>query len=89
MKESEAALKSGESLEVRRRVKRILEQKRETPITPEQLRQIRAVMVLERIGDGGSKNLLKRWAGGPVGALLTVEASAALKRLEAVAKANR
>jgi len=44
---------------------------------------------MELIGDRESKNLLKRWAGGPVGALLTVEGSAALKRLEAASKANR
>ena len=85
----EATLKSRPSLEVRVRVQRILEQKQRAAITSEQLRQIRAVMVLELIGDGESKNLLKRWAGGPVGALLTMEASAALKRLEAVSKANR
>jgi hypothetical protein len=46
-------------------------------------------MVLELIGDAESKNLLKRWAGGPVGALLTMEASTALARLDAVSKANR
>jgi hypothetical protein len=85
----EATLKRPESLEVRLRVKRILEQKQGVAITSEQLRQIRAVMVLERIGAGEAKNLLRRWAGGPVGALLTMEASAALKRLEAVSKANR
>ena len=85
----EATLKRPESLEVRLRVKRILEQKQAVPIPSEQLRQIRAVMIVERIGDGESKNLLKRWAGGPAGARLTREASAALKRLEAVSKANR
>jgi hypothetical protein len=57
-------------------------------VTAEQLRQIRAVMVLELIADGASKDLLKRWAGGPAGALLTKEASAALERLEAVSKVN-
>lgn len=55
----------------------------------EPLRQIRAVMILEMIGDGESKNLLKKWADGPVGALLTMEASAALKRLEVVSNAHR
>jgi hypothetical protein len=70
-------------------VKRILEQRQGVAITLEQLRRIRAVMVLERIGDSASRNLLKRWAGGPAGARLTVEASAALKRLEAVSKAKR
>ena len=85
----ENTLKNTESAEVRVRVEKILKQLRGAAITSEQLRQIRGVMVLELIGDGESKNLLKKWAGGPVGALLTVEAAAALKRLEAVSKANR
>lgn len=81
----EEVLKSGKSAEVRFRVKRILE----AAITSEQLRQIRAVMVLELIGNGESKNLLKTWAGGAAGALLTIEASLALKRLEGEAKAKQ
>ena len=85
----EATLKSPNSEEVRLRVKRILEQRRGVALTADQIRQIRAVMVLERIGDSEAKDLLKRWAGGPVGARLTLEASAAVKRLEAVSKANR
>src|SRR5207245_5700753 len=85
----EKTLKSAESAEVRVRVKQILEQQQGAALTSEQLRQIRGVLVLELIGDGESKNLLKRWAGGPVGALLTMEASAALQRLEAGSKANR
>ncbi|HWG42285.1 MAG TPA: sigma-70 family RNA polymerase sigma factor [Gemmataceae bacterium] len=80
----EATRKRPESLEVRLRVTRILEQRQGVAITSERLRRIRAVAILERIGDGASKKLLKRWAGGPVGALLTREASAALKRLEVV-----
>ena len=83
------ALKSTESAEVRDRVQRILEEKRRAALTSEQLRQVRAVMVLERIGDGESKDLLKRWAGGPAGALLTMESSVALKRLEAAPKVTR
>jgi WD40 repeat protein len=85
----EKTLKSAESLEVRRRVKMILEQLQGAAMTSERLRQIRGVMVLEQIGDGESKNLLKRWADGPAGALLTVEAAASLKRLDGAAKANR
>ena len=81
-----AASKSTESAEVRDRVKRILEQKRRAAITSEQLRQIRGVMVLELIGYDEAKSLLNRWAGGPVGALLTTEAAAALERLEGPAK---
>jgi hypothetical protein len=85
----EETLKSTESAEVRVRVKSILEQKQEAALTSEQLRHLRGVMILELIGGGESKNLLKRWAGGPVGARLTTEASRALKRLEAMSKANR
>jgi hypothetical protein len=88
----EEALKNPGSLEVRLRVKPILAQKQREQragITLDQLRQIRAVMVLEWIGDGASKNLLKRWAGGPAGVRLTIEAAAALKRLETVAKVTR
>jgi hypothetical protein len=85
----EETLKTATSAEVRERAKRIVEHYRQTPFTGEQLRQTRAVMILERIGDGDSKKLLKKWAGGPANALLTEEASAALKRLEAVSKANR
>jgi len=74
---------------VRERVEKILQQKRAVALTPEQLRQNRAVMVLELIGDGGSRNLLKRWADGPAGALLTIEASAAVQRLEAGPRGKR
>src|SRR5262249_4670550 len=85
----EEALKSAASAEVRGRVKKLLEQLQGTENTPEQLRQIRAVMVLEQIGDGESKSLLGRWAEGPVGSLLTIEAASALHRLEGAAKVKR
>lgn len=82
----EATLKSTESAEVRTRVVKLLEQHRRVAMTSEQLRQCRAVMVLELIGDGDSQNVLKKWAAGPRGALLTLEASAALKRLEGTSR---
>jgi len=47
------------------------------------------VLVLELIGNDDSRNLLKNWAGGLKGALLTEEASATLKRLEGAAKGKR
>jgi RNA polymerase sigma factor (sigma-70 family) len=84
----EETLKRPESLEVHIRVRRILEKRRGVAITAEQIRQIRAVMVLERIGDGAAKDLLRRWASGPAGARLTMEAAAALKRLQTVSKGN-
>jgi hypothetical protein len=85
----EQALKSTRSLEHGSRLRRIIEQRQIAPLASEQLRQVRAVMLLELIGDSASKNLLKRWAGGPEGALLTLEASGALKRLEVVLKTNQ
>jgi hypothetical protein len=78
-----------QSAEVRERVSRILERRRGAALAPEQLRQVRAVAVLERIGDGEPRSLLKKWAGGPAGALLTTEAAAAVKRLEAASKTKR
>lgn len=77
----ELTLKSAESAEIRDRVKRLLEQKRLLPLSPDQIRQIRAVMVLEQIDNSESKELLRSWTGGPAGARLTIEATAALERL--------
>jgi hypothetical protein len=85
----EDTLKSTALAEVRVRVTRVLEQRRQAAITADQIRQIRAVMVLEWIGDGEANDLLKRWGSGPVGARLTTEAAAALKRLESVSKVKR
>jgi WD40 repeat protein len=85
----EQTLKSAESLEVRRRVQAILDQHQRSTLTPTQLRQVRAAMVLELIADGESTALLKRWAAGPPGALLTTEGSAALKRLQLPATGHR
>jgi RNA polymerase sigma factor (sigma-70 family) len=85
----EDILNSPPSQEVRARVKLLLEQRRKAAVPSEQIRQLRAVMALERIGDGEAKDLLKRWAGGPAGARLTMEAAAASQRLEAMTKADR
>jgi hypothetical protein len=82
----ESTLKSTESAEVCKRVSSILERRGGAAIPSEQLRQVRAVAVLELIGDDESKSLLKKWADGPAGALLTIESAAALKRLGAASK---
>lgn len=76
------ALKSAQSLEHRLRVQKIIVQRQAAPPTSEQLRRLRAVMILELVGNAESKDLLQKWASGPAGALLTMEASAALLRLE-------
>ena len=83
------AVKTAESTKVQDRAKKILKGLQGATATPHQLRQMRAVLVIELIGDNESKNLLKKWSDGPAGTLLTEEASAALKRLEGAAKAKR
>ncbi len=83
----EEAIKTAKSAELVDRARKILDEPKK--ITPEQLRQIRAVQVLELINDDESKNLLKKWAGGFKGAVLTEEVTAALKRLEGADKVRR
>ena len=74
----EKAVKSSSLLEGVERAKKIMS-KVET-ITPEQLRQMRAVEILELIASDDAKKLLNRWAAGVKGAVLTEEARAALGR---------
>jgi WD40 repeat protein len=70
------------SLEVHQRVERLLKQhSRPVKYTPEELRHIRAVAVLEQIGGPEALALLKKLAAGAP-AVLTREARAALKRLQ-------
>jgi hypothetical protein len=70
--------------EVRRRVERLLA-RRETPErqvpSPEVLRELRAVEVLERIGTGEALEMLRGLARGVSEAPLTREAGAAAERL--------
>jgi WD40 repeat protein len=69
------------SLEARRRTEGLLD-KIDFPITsPERLRVIRSVEVLEKIGNAEAKRLLQTLAQGIPGAELTEEAKAALARL--------
>jgi hypothetical protein len=77
------ALRQGPSLEVRRRVERLLEKVRVERLFPpaNRLRAVRAVEVLERVGDRAARRLLAALAGGAPDAQLTVEAKEALGRL--------
>jgi hypothetical protein len=68
------------TLEVRQRIQALLK-KLERPTSPEALRAIRAVQVLEYIGTAEAKRLLRRLAEGAPGAWLTEDARAAIKRL--------
>ena len=67
--------------ELRRRAKQLLA-RLDRPPGPEEFRKVRAVEALEYAGSGEARSLLKEWASGAEGALLTDEARAALGRLE-------
>jgi WD40 repeat protein len=69
------------SAEVRRRATQLLE-RMEDRVSAEQRRSLRALAVLEHIGTGDARQLLKTLAEGQPGARLTREAKAALERLE-------
>jgi len=75
------ALERRPSLEVRRRVERLL-QKLEGPVTAlEQLRHLRSIEVLEHIGTPAARQVLEGLANGAPEARLTREAKASLQRL--------
>jgi WD40 repeat protein len=76
------ALERTHSAEVRQRVRRILSTALEVDLTPERLREVRAVEVLEQIATPPARQVLGALAHGPGGAVLTREAQAALRRLE-------
>jgi hypothetical protein len=76
-----AALQPGMSLEMRRRVDLLLDVlARLAP--PAELRQLRALIALERIGGREARALLALLAVGASGSCVTQEARAALERLE-------
>ncbi len=72
---------AGGVLEARRRAEMILALIELTPLTPEQLRALRAVEVLERAGGPEARRVLETLAGGAPPALLTLEARSTLERL--------
>jgi RNA polymerase sigma factor (sigma-70 family) len=73
-----AALRQSPSAELRARLNRLL--KALDSRTPDQLRQQRAVEVLERIGSAQAKAIVADLARGAAGARLTIEAEASLMR---------
>jgi hypothetical protein len=79
------ALAKKPSLEVRRRLERLLELAEEQPLASEELRAVRAIVLLERIGSKESRALLASLAKGDAHHLLTREATMALERLSRLA----
>src|SRR5262249_58814508 len=75
------ALEGKPSAEARRRIGGLLEIRGEEKIPAEQLRALRAIAVLERIGSPAAKEVLEALAKGAPGAKLTQEAKASLERL--------
>jgi HEAT repeat protein len=77
-------LKSKTSAEGLRRVRRLLAagETAAAPTTPEGLRVVRAVTVLEHLGTPEARKVLQVWSAGAEGALLTREAKASLARLQ-------
>jgi hypothetical protein len=75
------ALQGRPSLEVRRRVEFLLDHLLKGALTPEQLREVRAVETLEYIATPEAKKVLTHLAEGEPEARLTREAKASLGRL--------
>jgi hypothetical protein len=77
----EQVLKDRPSLEVQNRVERLLEKLSNQTLSPEALRALRAVEVLEKAGTPHARKLLEAIAGGAPGAQLTEDALLAVRRL--------
>jgi WD40 repeat protein len=73
--------------EQRRRLRELLDSLTEIAPLPAMVRPIRAVELLERIGTPEARHVLETLAGGAIGARLTLEAQAALHRLQKQAAA--
>jgi hypothetical protein len=76
------ALETWPSLEVRRRVEIVLEALAHRPISRERLQVMRALEVLETIGNRQARQILRSLAGGLPEARITEEARRAMQRLE-------
>jgi hypothetical protein len=74
-------LKSSPPLETRKRVEELLDRLTGGTLSTEQLRLVRAVEALERMGTPEARQLLQTLAQGAPGALPTREAQAALDRM--------
>jgi WD40 repeat protein len=75
------ALKGSLSPEVRRRIEAVIELRAACPYSTDELRRCRTVLVLEWIGSGPARSLLKRLASATVPVAHVRDARAALQRL--------
>jgi hypothetical protein len=79
--ELKAALGTAKDVETKRRIEALLEHFAAHEWTPEEECHARAVEIVESIGTAAARVVLERWSKGDPGAILTSEASVALKRL--------
>ncbi|OAI47711.1 hypothetical protein AYO44_09110 [Planctomycetaceae bacterium SCGC AG-212-F19] len=77
------ALRDKPTVEVRKRIEELLVELRQRPTAPEQLRQARAVQVLELLGTTEARQVLQPLAEAAGESSLSRDAKAALKRLSA------
>jgi hypothetical protein len=82
------ALEEKPSAEARRRIQELLSVWRGLKPSPEELRALRGVAVLEAIGTPKAREALEKLAKGPASARLTAAAKAALTRLERMPSAR-
>ncbi|MCI0461325.1 MAG: hypothetical protein L0Z62_30625, partial [Gemmataceae bacterium] len=76
-----AALDRKPPLETRKRLEALLERITARPLTPDEVRAVRAAEALERIGTPEARQVLQTLAGGAAGAPATEDARVALRRL--------
>jgi hypothetical protein len=76
------ALRNRPSLEVRRRIEALLEERRAHPYPPVELQRCRAVLVLEWVGSTEAQRILKKVAGGAAALSHARQAREALTRLQ-------
>jgi hypothetical protein len=79
-------LKKKPSLDTTQRLEALLRALDERPLASDDVRQLRAVEVVEIAATDDAKTLLGDWARGTVGVPLTEEARAALARLGTIRK---
>jgi hypothetical protein len=76
------ALRRGPSFDAKKRIERILGLAARRPISPDQIRERRAVEALERMGSQEARELLQNLAKGAEESTTTQDAKAALARVE-------
>jgi hypothetical protein len=82
------ALANPPSVEVQKRIEQLFEQRPKAVPSRQQLRSLRAVELLERIGSAEAQQVLQTVAGGAPDARLTQDAKASLQRLSRGATAG-